>query len=140
MQGLGPGADVFFPVEGAVNALVIFVQHLDDQFRDCRQLDDYDALGVPAFTTGLNYETSCAGNLDDNQPGGIQSWTEEPMTEWPASLPAGPDPNRTKQLPAWAESLIDSPGSTSFTPGSLSEFYHRMSNLIGVSSPKLASQ
>lgn len=110
-----------FPVEGTVNALIVFVQHQDDNSQDCRQLTSYNSLGVPQWDESPNYSTYCSGSPDSNVIGGYQSWNEDASTEWPANLPAGPDPARTRQLPSWAGSLFS--GSDSLT-----DFYDSMSN------------
>ena len=122
-------ANVRFPVSGTVNALVIFAQHKDDAFRDCRRFDGWDANQLPTYTdVASQYNTFCANRSGFLwTPGNYQSYTDDPVSEWPAALPSGPNAN-TRQLPNWANNIIDPPGSTTFTAGSLSELYHQASN------------
>ena len=125
----GPGTAIRFPARGEMRALIVFVQHLDDSYEDCRQFTGYDALGIPSFKASINYKTHCERKRKDSwKPGGYQSYTDDQASEWPVNLPKGPDAARTRQLPRWGEDLIDTPGSQRFTPGSLSDFYYRMSN------------
>ena len=117
-----------FPTSGTVNALIIFVQHQNDDYEDCKELTGYSSLGVPTFSSST-YTNDCENRSGDSwQPGGYQSWTDDATSEWPVDLPAGPDADHTRELPDWAEDLIDPPGSTSFTEGSLSDFYNKVSN------------
>ncbi|MEM1094958.1 MAG: T9SS type A sorting domain-containing protein [Bacteroidota bacterium] len=121
-----------FPAEGTVNALVIFVQHKDNSYRDCKRFDGWTSAGlVVASTAGVSYDVNCAGQSDSWTINEYQSWTEDPSTEWPANLPfetIGTDTDKARQLPAWANTVIDLPGTTTITDGSLTDFYNRMSN------------
>ncbi|BBM68472.1 hypothetical protein [Rhodothermus marinus] len=123
-----------FPVTGQVNVLFILARFRDDNYEHCAEITGYDATGYPIFEE-RNYQAFCANrNGDSFEVGGFQSWTDDPATEWPV---ATGDPSRDRQvynaheheLPEWAKGtrLIDPPGVTSITPGSLTDFYHRMS-------------
>ncbi|MFU8861651.1 MAG: T9SS type A sorting domain-containing protein [Cyclonatronaceae bacterium] len=146
-----PGVVKRFPIktEGnieSINALIIFVQHKEDNYEDCKKFMGYDSNGVPLYE-GAAY-TNCANRpvmgytdclydegggadprfADSFITGEYQSWTDDPLTEWPIWLPAGPDVNRTKVLPCWANSIIDQPGTSTITDGSITDLYNQMSN------------
>lgn len=59
---------------------------------------------------------------------GLQSWTDDPVTEWPANLPAGPDSLHTRHLPCWANDIVDAPLDSTITDGSMTDLYNRVSN------------
>jgi M6 family metalloprotease-like protein len=124
-----PGASVNFPVEGSVNALIVFVQRKDDHYEDCRRFLGYNNLGEPQFEPSIDY--SYCENRPDMQDSweinGVQSFTDNPLTEWPANLPDTWFDN-SRQLPAWATGIIDPPNSTQITEGSLTDLYNRYSN------------
>ncbi len=147
IQGIQNFAAQRFPVEGDVNVLFIFVQHKDSTFEDCKQVLGFDSDGIPELTdVDINYASHCENRgisgytncvegypnwpirIDDNTVSGYQSWTDDPVTEWPANLPDGPDPGHTRILPCWAHSIIDSPHTSQITEGSLTDLYNRVSN------------
>ncbi len=109
----GKKAQLRFPNHGEINALVVFIQHKDDTYEHCASSSDL---------SGANY-SFCASRTP-----GYESWTDDPETEWPANLPLSSD-GRTRDLPRWANRVIDPPGrpAASLTPGSLSDFYQRNS-------------
>ncbi len=117
-----------FPLVDTVNVLVVFVQHLDDEFEQCIEMRGGVNTSTGAVRdTSVNYDTYCAMRSGDGWDlGDFQSWTDDQTTEWPADLSA----SETNQglLPTWAEDLIDLPGSTSITAGSITDFYDRISN------------
>ncbi|MFU8859682.1 MAG: hypothetical protein ACNA8K_04595 [Cyclonatronaceae bacterium] len=124
-----PGATVRFPVTGDVNALIVFVQRRDDRYEDCRTLTGFNDLNEPLFNDQVPYGR-CAnrpGMTDSRIPGGLQSFTDNPLAEWPANLPDS-SVRGFRQLPAWAPDIIDPPGSDEITFGSLTDLYHRYSN------------
>jgi M6 family metalloprotease-like protein len=124
-----PGATVRFPVTGDVNALIVFVQRKEDRYEDCRTLTGFNELNEPLFNDGIPYDR-CAnrpGRTDSRTPGGLQSFTDNPLAEWPANLPDS-SVRGFRQLPAWAPGIIDPPGSGQITFGSLTDLYNRYSN------------
>jgi M6 family metalloprotease-like protein len=124
-----PGALVRFPVMGDVNALIVFVQRRDDRYEDCRMFTGFNEVGEPVFDDSVPYQR-CAdrpGMQDSWDPGGFQSFTDNPLTEWPADLPDS-SVRGFRQLPAWASDIIDPPNSTQITEGSLTDLYRRYSN------------
>jgi M6 family metalloprotease-like protein len=124
-----PGATVRFPVTGDVNALIVFVQRKDDRYEDCRTLTGFNERNEPLFNDRIPYE-QCAnrpGMTDSRTPGGLQSFTDNPLAEWPANLPDS-SARGFRQLPAWAPGIIDPPGSGQITIGSLTDIYNRYSN------------
>ncbi|MFU8861465.1 MAG: hypothetical protein ACNA8K_13695 [Cyclonatronaceae bacterium] len=124
-----PGASVNFPVEGNVNALIVFVQRKDDHYEDCRRFLGYNHLGEPQFEDSIDY-SYCANrpNMQDSWDiDGVQSFTDNPLTEWPANLPDSAHPSY-RQLPVWASGIIDPPNSEQITEGSLTDLYKRYSN------------
>ncbi|MCH8569653.1 MAG: T9SS type A sorting domain-containing protein [Balneolales bacterium] len=136
-------AEKRFPVEGDVNALFIFVQHKNDVFEACKQFEGFDSeSGLPLISADTTYSicqnrpilesTSCIpghtlNRLADDKFG-LQSSTDDPLTEWPHNLPAGPDSLHTKLLPCWATDIIDPPLSSQITEGSMTDLYRRVSN------------
>lgn len=131
-----------FPVEGDVNALFIFVQHKNNFYEDCKEFLGYDSVNGLPITNGVDYTlcsnrpvyetTNCISGhtwpryQDDKY--GFQSYTDDPVTEWPANLPPGPDSLHTRHLPCWANGFIDPPESSQITEGSMTDFYNRVSN------------
>ena len=114
-----------FPIQGEINALIVFAQFKDDNNEDCRTFDGYNADGEPTFT--IEPYANCENRGSDSwQVGGYQSISDDPVSEWPADLP-NVDTYR-RQLPAWAAGLIDIPNSTTITEGSLTDIYNRYSN------------
>jgi M6 family metalloprotease-like protein len=102
-----PGAALRFPTSGSINALVVFVQHEDDTYEDCRDYSGIDpATQQPQYLPG----SACAGpdRLD------AQSFTDDPVTEWPLS-----------QMPGWASTYLAPPGTSpsAYPDGSLSAYY-----------------
>lgn len=117
-----------FPYTGTVNALIVLVQTQEDTFEHCAELTGYDESGVPVFNP-VTY-ARCAerpGRRDQWMAGGLQSWTDDPRTEWPVHLPRV-DRHR-RLLPYWAQGsrLIDPPRSEQVTQGSLTDVYQTFS-------------
>ncbi|TVQ15877.1 MAG: hypothetical protein EA364_01025 [Balneolaceae bacterium] len=124
-----PGATVRFPITGDINALIVFVQRKDNHFEDCRSVTGFNELNEPLFNDRVPYQR-CAerpGMTDSWDPRGVQSFTDNPLAEWPAGLPDS-SARGFRQLPAWATGIIDAPGSDDITFGSLTDIYHRYSN------------
>jgi len=122
-----------FPNNGNINALVVFIKFKDKNYEDLRTFDGYKTLGEPTFTnTGLNYSNdTLIGRKtslyrDSWQVGGQQSWTDDPITEWPRNLPMIND--RKQQLPNWANTFIDDFESSNTTAGSMTDILFRASN------------
>jgi M6 family metalloprotease-like protein len=112
------------PLEGRVNALIVFVQRKDDVFRHCVDLD-----GVPLETKPpeVDYDTYCGKTPGEDGPR-YESWTDDPETEWPAYTLV--DGDTVRALPQFASRIIDPPGTDpdAYTEGSLSHYYWLMSN------------
>jgi M6 family metalloprotease-like protein len=117
-----------FPISGEINAIFVFVQFDEDTFEHCALLMGYDENGKPQMQS-VEYGANCQNRpskRDKMTEGTYQSWTDDPISEWPSNLPKRNA--RTRQLPRWAKTVVDVPNSKTFTRGSLTEFYQQMSN------------
>lgn len=103
-----------FPLTGSINALIVLVQHKNDSFEHCGELTGFDQLGIAEFVERSHAEY-CDGTSDSWTIGETQSWTDDATTEWPVDLASGPTSN-TRELPAWASSLIDTVGEVVLIP------------------------
>ena len=112
------------PLDGRVNALIVFVQNKDDFFRHC-----VDVEGVPLDTKPpeVSYAEHCGVTPGQDGPR-YESWTDDPVTEWPAFTLV--DGDTVRALPQFAARIIDPPGTApdDYTEGSLSHYYWLMSN------------
>jgi len=119
-SGGNPGAQIFFPSEGTINALIVYVQHKDDFYEHCyntttgQDLSTSDSLSTVA--------NPCNAGPDSPT---LTSWTDDVTTEWPALHSRGSN----RQLPLMAVDQLAPPGTTpsQFAEGSISEYYHLMS-------------
>ncbi len=90
----------------------MFVQHRDDTYEHCEE---------ESTSRGVDYKTYCLLTIP-----GYSSWTNNPVTEWPANLPLD-EAGETRALPRWANQLIDAPDGSTLSEGSLTQYYSKMS-------------
>lgn len=117
-------AQLYFPVQGEINALVVLVQFEEDVYEHCAQLSHFSTEGIPQFVE-KPYAACQTRNQDGFEIGDLQSWTDNPETEWQAHLPRLSA--RTRTLPNFASRLVDAPNDMRTNNGSLTDYYDRSS-------------
>jgi hypothetical protein len=113
---------LWFPNHGRVNAIVVFMAAPDER-EQCSDATDRDEYGIPRDITDTHpYPTTCGLTPGDDEQ--YQSYSDDPLTEWPAVYTAGELP-----LPPWAAGFVAAPGTApaNYAPGSLSDYYWTMS-------------
>ncbi|MDX1420025.1 MAG: hypothetical protein R3181_08670 [Rubricoccaceae bacterium] len=110
-----------FPDHGTLNALVLFVQHRDDDFEDCRDRTQvlYDDDGQP-YHPQIDDDAICYAGPDGPA---ATSWTDDEATEWPAYWRDEPG----RPLPLYvSDGWLAPPDATEndYVEGSLSQYYH----------------
>lgn len=67
-----PGVAEHFPLTGSINALIVFVQHRDDDYEQCLQMDGFvDTAGSGKSTyVAPSYEPFCSGRSVDGWDAG----------------------------------------------------------------------
>ena len=131
----GSGVAERFPIntqgQGSINVLIIPVQHQDEDFEHCGQIlgGVNQTSGKPNMGSGQPHSTNCVNRTGEGWTiGDYQSGSDHSSIEWPADLPDLDKSGHQRQRPAWMGGLIDAPGTSTITPGSLTDYYHQMSN------------